>query len=304
MSVSPRYVADTLTDLPAPAFVELLSWQVISAQMQAALQSLSGNAYYLLPSDPAIKVLDIAADQEIKVRQRINEVGLVGMVAYARGADLDNLGETFWQTRRLVVNDSDPDNPILETDDAYRRRIELAPEAQNTAGAEGSYEYHALSASGKVRDARAYSPAPAEAVLYILSAEDNTGIPSAELLALVETYVNGKVRRPAGDRLSVQPAEIIRYNLIATIWLYHGTVQADALAAAEAAFAAYRKKAEHIGHGATESGVFQALHQPGVYRVVLEPSVNGVPVAWPIGAGEFQVAICANLEIRVGGDHD
>ena len=301
---SPRYVAETLSDLPPPAFVEQLSWQAISGQMQDEMQGLSGNAYYFLPSDPAVKALDIAADHEVKVRQRINEVGLAGLIAHARSADLDHLGATFYNTRRLIVDDTDPQNIIAETDDAYRRRIELSMEAQNTAGAEGSYEYHALSASGLVKDARAYSPAPAEAVLYILSQEDSSGIPSTALLQAVESYVSAKLLRPAGDRLTVQAAQIVRYSLTATFYFYHGTVQTEALTAAEAGFAAYRTKAEHIGHGATESGIHQALHQPGVYRVDLYPTVNGVAVEWPIGTGEFEVAICDSVLVRVGGVND
>lgn len=298
---SPRYVAETLADLPAPAFVEVLSWQTISGQMQSEIQALSGNAYYWLPSDPAVKALDIAADHEVKVRQRINEVGLAGMIAHARASDLDHLGATFYNTRRLIVDDTDPKNIITETDTAYRRRIELSMEAQNTAGAEGSYEYHALSSSGLVKDARAYSPAPADAVLYILSQEDSSGIPSPALLQAVETYVSAKLLRPAGDRLTVQAAEIVRYSLTATFYFYHGTVQSAALAAAEAGFTAYRTKAEHIGHGATESGVHQALHQPGVYRVDLQPTINGIAVNWPIADGEFQVAICDSHTFSVGG---
>ena len=296
-----RYVAETLTDLPAPAFVETLSWQTISGQMQDEMQTLSGNAYYWLPSDPAVKALDIAADHEVKVRQRINEVGLSGMIAHARGADLDHLGATFYNTRRLIIDDTDPKNIITETDTAYRRRIELAMEAQNTAGSEGSYEYHALSASGLVKDARAYSPAPAEAVLYVLSQEDGSGMPSSALLDTVYNYVSAKLLRPAGDRLTVPAAEIVRYSLTATFYLYHGTVQSEALAAAETGFTAYRAKAEHIGHGATGSGVHQALHQPGVYRVDLVPTVNGVVVNWPIGDGEFQVAICESHAFSIGG---
>lgn len=297
---SPRYVAETLADLPPPAFVEVLSWQAISGKMQDEMQQLSDNAYYWLPSDPAVKALDIAADHEVKVRQRINEVGLSGMIAHARGADLDHLGATFYQTRRMIIDDTDLKAIITENDDAYRRRIELSMEAQNTAGAEGSYEYHALSATGLVKDARAYSPAPAEAVLYILSQEDSSGIPSAALLETVYNYVSAKLLRPAGDRLTVLPAQIVRYSLTATFHFYHGTVQVEALAAAAAGFAAYRTKAEHIGHGATESGIHQSLHQPGVYRVDLYPTVNGEAVNWPIADGEFQVAICESHVFRVG----
>lgn len=301
---TPRYVASTLSDLPAPAFVQIPAWQAISAAMQVELDDISNGEYYLLPSDPAIKVLDIAADQAVKVLQRINEVGLAGMVAHARDADLDNIGATYFETYRLIVDNSDPDAPVHETDDAYRRRIELSPEAQNTAGAEGSYEFHALSASGLVKDARAHSPTPAHVVLYILSLEDGSAIPTQLLLDTVTAHVSGALVRPAGDVLSVQAAEVVRYHLTAILHCYHGTVQADALAAAETGFAAYRAKSEHIGHGVTESGVHQALHNPGVYRVELFPTVDGVAVGWPIGAGEFQAAICEQYEFRVGENND
>ena len=296
----PRYLASNLIDLPAPAFVAVPSWQATSAAMLQALQNISADSYYLLPSDPAIKVLDIAADQHVKLLQRINEVGLVGMIAHARGADLDNLGATYFETYRLVVDDTDTQNVIHETDTAYRRRIELSPEAQNTAGAEGSYEFHALSASGLVKDARAYSPSPAHVVLYLLSLEDATAIPSPDLLDTVTTHVSGALVRPAGDVVTVEAAAVVRYALTAVLTCYHGTVESAALAAAELGFAAYRAKSEHIGHGVTESGAMQALHQPGVYRVELFPTVNDEPVVFPIGAGEFEAAICDNLTLTIG----
>lgn len=299
-----RYIASTLKDLPAPQFVENLSWSAISSAMQASLQTLADGEYYWLPSDPLVKLLDIAADAEVRVRQKINETGLATTAAWAKGADLDNRGATLYGTYRLLLDDSDPKNVVYEADEPYRERCELAFERLSNAGPEGAYEAFAREASALVRDARAYSPEPAVAQVFVLSTAES-GVPDADLLLLVRDYLRnlqGTERGlPAGDRLDVLPAEIVPYVLHAVLYLYDGIGEAGVLAQAETNFAAYRVRAERIGHGATRSGIDQALHVPGVYKVDLTVMVNGVEVPLPVGDGEFQAAICLSHQFEVGG---
>ena len=87
------------------------------------------------------------------------------MLAFAEDADLDHIGARY-NVERLVVDPGDasaipPVPATYEPNADFRRRIQLSFEALTTAGSTGSYIYHALSASGQVRDASATSPAPA-----------------------------------------------------------------------------------------------------------------------------------------------
>lgn len=74
-------------------------------------------------------------------------------------------------------------------------RIQSAFEGMSVAGPSGSYEYFARSASGKVADARATSPAPAEVVVAILSA-DGDGTANEALINEVKAVLNDETVRP------------------------------------------------------------------------------------------------------------
>lgn len=68
----------------------------------------------------------------------------------------------------------------------------------SVAGPSAAYEYFARSASGKVADVKASSPAPAEVVIAVLSTEGD-GTASPELLADVAEAVNDEEARPRGS---------------------------------------------------------------------------------------------------------
>ncbi|HCO0839678.1 TPA: baseplate J/gp47 family protein [Escherichia coli] len=94
-------------------------------------------------------------------------------------------------------------------------------EGLSVAGPTAAYEFHARSADGRVADASATSPAPAEVVLTVLSREGD-GTAEKDLLDVVEKALNSENVRPVADRLTVRSAEIIPYRVEATIFLYPG----------------------------------------------------------------------------------
>ncbi|STM65051.1 Baseplate assembly protein GpJ [Escherichia coli] len=77
--------------------------------------------------------------------------------------------------------------------------------------------FHARSADGRVADASATSPAPAEVVLTVLSREGD-GTAEKDLLDVVEKALNSENVRPVADRLTVRSAEIIPYRVEATFF--------------------------------------------------------------------------------------
>jgi phage-related baseplate assembly protein len=88
----------------------------------------------LVESDPAIKLLGIAAYQEMLLRFRIQEGLKANLLKYATGADLDNLAQ-FYGVDRLNAG---------ENDDAFRSRISDRIKAWSSAGTAEHYRYHAL----------------------------------------------------------------------------------------------------------------------------------------------------------------
>ncbi|WP_258087608.1 baseplate assembly protein, partial [Xenorhabdus bovienii] len=135
----------------------------------------------------------------------------------------DQLGANN-NVRRLVLqtanNNAVPPVPaVMESDADFRVRIPQAFEGLSVAGPVASYEYYARSADGRVADASVISPAPAYVTVSILS-RDGNGAASDELIAVVNTALNDEDVRPVADRLTVQSASIVNYEIDAVLYLY------------------------------------------------------------------------------------
>ena len=153
------------------------------------------------------------------------------------GGDLDQLAANY-NVKRLTVTPADNDAvppvaAVMESDEALRLRVPAAFEGLSVAGPTAAYEFHAKSTDGRVADASATSPAPAEVVLTVLSREGD-GTAAADLLAVVEQALNSENVRPVADRLTVRSAEIIPYSVDATIFLYPGPEAEPVMEAAKA----------------------------------------------------------------------
>lgn len=262
-----------LSLLPAPNVVEPLSFEEIFAEMLADLKSRDENFDALVESDPAYKVLEVSAYRELMLRQRVNDGARAVMLAYSPGADLENLAAPF-NVERLTVTPADdtavpPVPAVMENDDALRRRCPLAMEGISTAGADGSYLFHALSADGEVKDAETSSPNPGEVLLCVLSHTGN-GTADNALLALVTAAVNAENVRPLTDNVTVQSAIITEYQISATLTLKSGASADLVTAAAQAAVEAYVAAQHLINATVSLSGIYAALHQPaGVVKASL-----------------------------------
>ncbi|MEG1114356.1 MAG: baseplate J/gp47 family protein, partial [Janthinobacterium sp.] len=199
-----------LTQLPAPSVVEVLDFETILTSRKAHLISLLPEAEHAavtalleLESEPATKLLEENSYQETILRNRVNEAGKAVMLAFALDGDLDQLGANV-NVARLVITPADPNAlppvaAVMEDNDAYRLRIQEAPAGLSVAGPKASYEFHAGSSDGRVKDASATSPAPASVTVTVLS-NDASGIASAELLAAVARALNAEEVRPLGER--------------------------------------------------------------------------------------------------------
>lgn len=104
-----------LAALPAPDVVEELSFDDIFSAVLTEFKTRCPEFSALLESDPAIKVLEVAAYREMLLRNRINVAARAQMLAFSSGDDLDHLG-AFYGVARLVG----------EGDEALRRRIRHA----------------------------------------------------------------------------------------------------------------------------------------------------------------------------------
>ncbi len=270
MAEPSTFTAVDLSRLPAPTIVETLDFDTIYGQMLAQFVALVPDFDATVESDPAVKLLQVAAFREMLLRARVNDAARAVMPAYAIGADLDNLAALMGVARLVITPANDQTNAtaVLESDEDFRRRLVLAPEGYSVAGPEGAYIFHSLSASSDVLDASATSPATGEVRLTIL-ARAGTGVASAALLAAVLAYVSAETRRPLTDFVTIQSAEIVQYAVEASIRTFAGPDGSIVIAEARARLAAYIANSHRLGRDITRSGIFAALHVEGVQNVVL-----------------------------------
>lgn len=266
-----------LSTIPAPAVVEVLSFETILAQMVADLQTRDPAFTALVESDPAYKILEVAAYRETLLRARVNDAAKSVMLAYAVGSDLDQIAALFGVTRKTLV----PANPtafppvaaVMEADSDLRFRVQIALEGLSTAGPVGAYIFHALKMTS-VKDVAVESPTPGNVLVSILSVY-NDGVPTTAELNAVTAELNADDVRPLTDNVTVQAATVVTYAITATIYVNDGPDASVVLANCQAAAQAYATARFKIGADINLSGIYAALHQPGVEKVALtSPSAN------------------------------
>ncbi|MDO9607219.1 MAG: baseplate J/gp47 family protein [Brevundimonas sp.] len=290
--------AVNLSGLPMPAVVEILSVEEIIADAKAQLIALEPalETFLQLESDPLVKLIQVFALREFALRQRVNDASRANMLAYAVGSDLDHRGAE-WSLARLVLVPANVQTgaaAVMESDDDFRERILLAPEALSVAGPEGAYRSLARNASGDVLDASCTSPSAGVVVVTVLSRDDD-GVPSAALLDLVSAAVSSDSKRPLTDQVLVSPAEVLTYDVNAELTTFPGpdaeVVRSEALARLKK----YTEDSFRLGRDVTLAKIYAALGGEGVQDVTL--------IAPPatIVTSDLQAARCASITLTHAG---
>lgn len=297
-----------LSQLPRPNVIEALDFETLFTERKERLISLypeeereAVRRTLAFESEPIVKILQESAYREMLLRQRVNEAAQAVMVAYAIGNDLEQLGANNNTPRLTIVPADDeaipPVEEVKESDADYRQRIPAAFEGMSVAGPTGAYEFHAQSADGKVADASAISPAPAEVTISVLS-RDGDGTASPELLATVSAALNDEEVRPVADRLTVQSAQIVNYQIDATLYVYPGPAIEPIMADAELRLKSYINEQRRLGRDIRLSAIYAALHTQGVQRVELAAPLADVVL------DRTQAANCTDYRIRIGGSDE
>ncbi|MBJ9370564.1 MULTISPECIES: baseplate J/gp47 family protein [Acinetobacter] len=271
------------------AFIDLYP----SEQQDAIRQNLTRD------SEPVVKLLQENCYREIILRNRINVAAQSLLLAYASQDDLDQLAANFNVTR-LVIKPADnsvipPKAATMESDEAFRERIQLAFDTLSVAGPEAAYKKFARDSDGRVGDVSVVSPAPAFITLTILQADSQTGTASPELLQIVEKAVTAEDVRPIGDRVTVQSAKIISYNIQAKLFIGKDPEAATLLQQALKQVTDYATKQKRLGRSIRLTAIYAALHVTGVSRVELtSPSADVV-------LSPAQASFCTDINISIGG---
>jgi phage-related baseplate assembly protein len=298
------FVPIDLSQLPAPQIVEQIDFELILAERKAYAVSLwppeeqaAIAARLELESEPLTKLLEENAYRETIWRQRVNEGAVANMLALAQGADLENLAANY-NVKRLVVQIGNPKAvppipEILESYDSLRERAQMAWEGLSTAGPRNSYIFHARAADGRVADATAESPSPAVVVVTVQSLLGD-GSADASLLSIVNAYLSDDDRRPVADRLTVQGAIVLPYQVNARLYLKtNGPESEPILAAAYQRLQDYVHQRRRLAMEVSESAIHAALHVEGVRKVEL---VNWIDIV----ATPYQAPYCTAITLTQG----
>lgn len=294
-----------LSQLPPPVVVEPLDFETLFAQRKAAFIAMYPEdeqeeiARTLeLESEPITMLLEENCYRELLLRQRVNEAARAVMLAYSTDSDLDNLAVNF-NVERLTIQEEDdsvtpPIEAVMESDPDLRTRTQQAFEGLSVAGPTAAYGFWGRSADGRVADISAVSPTPACVTISVLSREGD-GTASDDLLSVVAAALNDEEVRPVADRVTVQSAEIVPYQIDATLYIYPGPEAEPVRQASEQQLQAYIAAQNRLGRDIRLSAIYAALHVEGVQRVELAQPVADIVLS------DYQASHCTEYTITVGG---
>lgn len=245
-----------LESLPTPAVIEPLSFETIFSELQTEFQSRYPDYSALLASDPAVKLLEVAAYREVLLRNRINAAAKASLLAFATSSDLDHLAAFYGVTRLMD-----------ESDEGLRVRTRQRIIGFANAGGAAHYRYWALSASPEVADVEVDSPEPGRVRISVLAKGEEQAVSNAVLNAVRAVVLRDDIR-VLTDTVEVVPAELVPVTVIARIWLYTDTPMA-AFDAIEARFKEALAAQSGLGWDLTPSWVIGELQRPGVHKVEL-----------------------------------
>lgn len=290
--------------LTPPKAVEELDFETIFNERKEALIALwPSNKQNQIrktlerESEPLTKLLQENVYREVLLRSKLNAQYRAVLLAYAEDTDLDAKVADYG-IQRLIISPEDltttpPTPAVYERDEDLRYRASKAFDALSVAGPTSAYEFHSLSADGRVADAYAFSPAPAQALITILQRDSENGAATPELCQKVYDYVSGEKLRPTADRVTVQSAGIIEYQVQAI--LHHNNLpETDPiLEEAIANINAFINTPKRIGQSIYLSAIFKQLHVSGVERVeLISPSADVLVTA-------FEASFCTVVNITI-----
>jgi phage-related baseplate assembly protein len=300
LATLPEPSADVALDFDAILVARLTELEaqlseVFDAAKVADIMGLARN----IAASPMRYLNEAAAARELYQENRINQAVRSIFLATATGGDLDLIGANRGVVRK-VLDESDPDNLVMEADATFRARIQLVIEAWSPHGPEGAYVYWALDADDRVVDVAVYGPnhgldpaiPPAEPKMVILSSEGD-GTADAALIDAVFQNCSVDTRRPVADKLTVISATPVTYSVEAVLHVTTPETAAAVQAAAEAAAQAFVTGRLRIGRKLYRASLAAALNVEGVLDVeLISPAAN-------VEIGPFEAAYCDGITITL-----
>ena len=207
---------------------------------------------------------------ELMLRDRVNQAARAVTLAFASGSDLDAIATRYpGGVPRL------PD----ETDDRYRRRIQLSPNAFTPHGTGEAYVFWALTADPTLRDASASTREGTGIVTVTVMAEGDDPQPTMQQLLDVRAYIMDQGRKGLTDELTVIAPVVVDLDYHICVWFYPGPEVEPLLTQLRSALEALREKQRWLGYDHTLLAINGALAVEGVHHIEIEEPAEDVFVS-------------------------
>lgn len=280
-----RFDAIDLARLPAPDVLQVVDFEAELSVLLDAFRTRYPEFSAALESEPVLKLAEAVCYRTTLKVAGFNDGARSLLLAHASGTTLEHIAAAMGTARQDG-----------ESDDSLRARAQLAWEALSTAGPEGAYVYHALSADPRVRDVSVTSPVPGTVTVTLLAAEGDGSAP-ADLVAAVQAYLSAEERRPLTDTVIVQSAEVLPYAVAAVLTIADGPDPEVVRATAADRLAETVADAHRLGGTVAQAVLYAALVVEGVVDVDLVSPTEA------IAAEAHQAPWCTSASVTVGGGH-
>ena len=109
-------------NLPSPDLVLSEGYDAILTRLTNAFNAAAPAFSNFSEADPSALLLQIASYEFNNIREQLNTAYRQLLIAYAEGANLDNLVAQWGVTRQVIIPASGDTPAVLETDEALRTR--------------------------------------------------------------------------------------------------------------------------------------------------------------------------------------
>jgi len=294
-----------LANLPPPDVIKDINYEKIVAARKVLLKDLFdkwGIPYNVegLETDPSIIHQQADAYREMLDLVSINEASLANMVAYSRGADLDNLAALVG-LRRLVIKKGDPTATppipdVMQPDSELRELIRVALDGTAIGLTGGSYKLIAQQASSAVKSVTVIRTSPGHLTIALLGRGPN-GIVDPEEVRKVNDAIQADKGAQLTDIVSVVSAAPEFYDIVVNAIIPPGPSIHDVKAAIESEL---RKEADHLatigGEVRTSALIAAGRVKPITKFSLVEPTRHLIPAAHGVMIARN---ITANVEMGI-----
>lgn len=277
----------------------------------------------MLETDPLVVAnAEAGATRELLMLSRRDDAIRAVLLTDAWGTFLDALGATqIPPVRRKVLIPADPTTgtaAVMELDDDFRRRIQLAPEALSTCGPEGAYTFFATNETG-AKAALPLGPMsfggdydtpfiPYGCVHIPIVAVAGNGAASPELVAAVQAAVGPSDRRPLADFVTVSAAIIVPYAIKAIVYVGSGPDREEVKKKAVERLTKQALRQHRPGAAQRLRMLYGAASVPDAngrnltedVELLSPPAdVNGAPIVPGSTGGAYRAPFCTGIEVEV-----